>query len=39
MKRIKSAPANLASMTNNKKKTSISLLTKNNEKQPTKKCI
>jgi len=31
MKRIKSAPANLASMTNNKKKTSISLLTKNNE--------
>lgn len=31
MKRIKSAPANLASMKNNKKKTSISLLTKNNE--------
>lgn len=30
MRRIKSAPANLASMTNNKKRTSISLLTKNN---------
>lgn len=29
MRRIKSAPANLASMTNNKKRGSISLLTKN----------
>lgn len=29
MRRIKSAPANLASMSNNKKKQSISLLTKN----------
>ena len=35
MRRVKSAPSNLASMTNNNKKPTISLLTKNKETYAT----